>query len=137
MPVGASLAVRWPSCYYGCYHTTPSCAAWRLPCRAYFLLRHLAKERLVDSSQFSAETNILDVNCSIHICWLTVMKTELSKPVRLQALRLALLGYLPTIVSGVNLSLFRTLALSQFVPLEFSYNCKKFSINLKIYTFLT
>ena len=86
-------SARWrDSCSPGRYHATPS---WPL----YF-----ANKQAVDSSQFSAETNKLYVDCWIHIYLITLMKTQLSKRLRLQnstagAIRL----FADNIVSGVNL----------------------------------
>ena len=58
----------------------------------------------------------------IHICLLTLMKTLLSKPVRLQnSLLLTLLGYSLTIVSGVQFSFhFKDPWCPQLVPFEIS-----------------
>ena len=51
---------------------------------------------------------------------MALMKTLLSKPVRLQnSLPLALLGYSPTIVNGVQYFLLRTLGVRNWFPLIF------------------
>ena len=110
--------------HLGCYHTTPwFCLLFRTVC----LQRHRSNDLLTLrnlNSRIRAVTNILDVVCRIHIRLLTLMKTLLSKPVRLQnSLLLALLGYLPTIDSGVQFSfLLRILGVRNWFPFNFLTN---------------
>ena len=54
------------------------------------------------------------------------MKTIVETGAFASSLPLALLGYLPTIVSGVDLSLFQDTWCPQLVPFEFLYNCQNF-----------
>ena len=76
-----------------------------------------------DSSQFSAETNMMNVDCWIHICLLTLMKTQLSKPFRWQALYRRRYYAICRLLSAVSIySLFRTLGVRNWFPLNFLTN---------------